>query len=299
LPSTAAESLHQRRTGPRVEPRPFALIACQRAGAHLFADIVNSHPCVAFFAEPFTRLPKWTHWCNYVRTLPPDRFPALFAKDAMDLLDQYVQAIRCDVDQDVEAYGGYKLPLRAIGLDVKYNQLRAVTSLLADLGSPPVLLDYFCSRGFRIIHLVRKNIVHNALSLLVAKYRNIWTNENGGVIDGRYRISWAMLQAELRWIAEARDNLLRWADELQIPLHTCTYEDLVADLGRIDREGNFPENTAAVRPLAELLGVPNWFHFLGRQHKVINRPYSEIIDGYDDVVQELQSSEFAEFAETI
>jgi hypothetical protein len=295
--STDDKLLTDRLSPPVSAPTPFVLIACQRAGAHLFTEIVNSNPFVALAAEPFSPLPKPVSWANYVRTLPRKQYPPLLPDDAMTLLDEHMNLIHRDVYLDRDSYGGRKARLRALGLDVKYNQLRSVTSLLADLRSPPLLLDYFRSRNFRVVHLVRSNIVHAALSLIIAKFRNVWTNDGCTTIEGKFWISWEMLLHEIQWMQEERDEFLRWADEA--PLHTCAYEDLVVDLGRIDEVGNFPDDTAAVRPLAELLGVPNSFRYTGRQHKVINRPFAEILGGYDDLVRAIRDSEFSEFADTI
>jgi len=282
---------------PRAKPIPFALVSCQRSGTHLFLEIFNSNPHAALFAEAFCPFEKQVYWNHYVRSLPARLYPPQFPADAMDLLDGYLERIQADVDDDADYYGGPKRQLAALGLDVKYNQLRCVAPLFGDLRSPPLLLDYFRSRGFGIIHLVRKNIVHAALSLIIAKWRNVWTNDSGSVIRGRYHVSWDMLHSEISWMVEEHKEFLRAAQGL--PVLTCTYEDMVDDLRNANRAGVLPANTTVFRPVADLLGLPDLFRYAGNHRKVINRPYAEIVEGHDELVRALRDSEYAEFAETI
>lgn len=282
---------------PHTKPTPFALVSCQRSGTHLFEEIFNSNPCAALLIESFCSIDKDVYWPNYLHSLPPSRFPPQFPANAMELLDGYFDRLQRDTDDDVDYYGGPKRRLTALGWDVKYNQLRCLTPQFRDLRSPPILLDYFRSRKFCIIHLVRNNIVHAALSLIVAKWRNVWVNTDRTTIEGRYHVSWQMLRDEMTWIAEERDEFLRLAHGL--PIQTCTYEDLVGDVCRAGSRGEIPADSVALRPVAEFLGLPNLFRYAGTQRKVINRPYAEIIEDYDGLVQALRDSEYAEFADTI
>jgi hypothetical protein len=97
----------------------------------------------------------------------------------------------------------------------------------------------------------------------------------------------------MRWISNQRAEFQRLAHGISIC--ECVYEDLVADLARVDADGVFPSDAKSLRPLAEFLSVPNQFRYMGNIHKAINRPYEEVIENYDEVLRAVEASEFAEF----
>lgn len=280
-----------------VRPDLFALIACQRSGTHLLREIINSNPGIALFSEPFTPDPNPVYWSTYIRTLSAHEYPPLLPEDAMDLLDRYMLRVQQDLDVENMWSGGGKPQLRTLGLDVKYNQIKCVNPVSSNLRTQPLLLDYFRSRDFRIIHMVRKNLVHAALSLIIAKLRNVWGNEDGAVIQGRYEISTESLFSHIWSIKSERDEFVRLAHDL--PMQTCVYEDLVKDIRRVDAAGEFPNDTIVLAPLARYLDVPNRFKHAPNRHKVINRPFAEILENYDELVRAIEDSEFSEFADTI
>ena len=275
----------------------FATISCQRSGTHLFREIVNSNSHVALLSEPFSRYPKSAQWCHYVQGLAAGRFPPSNLFDSLLLLDEYMNSVRQDVEKDCDSYGGEKPQLSALGMDVKYNQLRCVSPLLSDLRAQPVLLDYFRTRKFRIVHIVRKNVVQASLSLEIAKKRNVWQNYDYTELSGRYHISWEMLRSSIEWFNNEREEFLRLADDLS--LHTCYYEDLVDDLKRVNAAGEFPADTIVLAPVAQLLGVPNEFRFKSSIRKVVNRPYCEVLENYDELLSTIRNSPYAEFADTL
>ena len=65
-----------------------------------------------------------------------------------------------------------------------------------------MLLDYFKSRNFRILHLMGKNLAHAALSLILANLRNAWVNYDASEFTGRHRVSWATLQSHMKCIQD-------------------------------------------------------------------------------------------------
>jgi hypothetical protein len=275
----------------------FALIACQRSGTHLLREILNSNSGIALLAEPFTPYPKPVYWQNYVKTLPEHEYPPQTSDDAMLLLDQYLQWIQQDVHENSDWYWGPKPQLITIGLDVKYNQLQCVTPLFFDLRARPLLLDYFQSRNVRIVHMVRNNLVHAAISLIICKLRKVYQNYDGGVMQGQYQIAPGELFECIAWIKDERDEFLRLAQDL--PMQTCAYEELIQDLGRADPAGNFPEDTTALSRLATFLDVANRFRYRGYTRKVINKPYAESIENYNELVLAIKQSEYSEFADTL
>jgi hypothetical protein len=272
----------------------FALIACQRTGTHLLREILNTNPAIAVMAEVFSHFPRPVYWHNYVRTLPEGRYPAESPAEAMLLLDEYTKIIQQDVCEHSEWYGGPKPKLKCIGLDVKYNQLSCAAPVFNNLLGRPFLLDYLGTRGIQIVHLIRKNVMQTALSMLIANARKVWQNYDGSLIQGQFVIGAEELLDYMRWIQSERDEFRRLAQDLQI--HECAYEDLIEDLGNVDQGGNVPEETTTLGPLAKFLDVPNRFRYNRTIHKAINRPYREIIENYDELLRAIEASEFSEFA---
>jgi hypothetical protein len=275
----------------------FAVIACQRSGTHLLREILNSHPQLALLAEPFSPSPKPIYWTTYVRGLADDQYPPKLAADSMALLDQYIEVIHQDVDESPDWYGGEKSSSRFVGLDVKYNQLHCVRPLYFDLRSRPLLLDYFSKRRTPIIHLVRRNVLHAAISMIVANRRQVYHVYNEASTPTRCYIPTDELLDLMYWSQGERDEFLRLSTGLRI--HICEYEDVVADLAKADSQGRFGRDATVLQGIAKFLGIDCHFQFEGRIRKVLERPYSETIENYHDVVKAVSKSEFSQLARTI
>jgi LPS sulfotransferase NodH len=275
----------------------FALVACQRTGTQVLREILNTSPAIALLAEPFTAGPEPVYWHNFMRSLPAEEFPPRSMDDGLALVDRYVSMVRRDTHDNCDWYGGPKPRLRALGLDVKYNQLNCANPMFSNLQSQPLLLEYFRARKVPIVHLVRENLAHNALSMIIANQRKVWHTYDSRPLEGRYRVAPHELMGYLHWIKKEREEFVRLAQDLNVL--TVRYEDLVADLGRIDAAGDFPEDTRLLSQLATFLDVPNAFRNDRQMRKVINKPYAEILENCDELVATLESSEFSEFAPTL
>lgn len=281
----------------RVEPdTAFAAIACQRNGTHLLRHILNSNPAIAVLGETFSHAEYFMCWHNFVRTLPDGCYPPRTQSDTMMLVDHYLHAIRRDVHANSDCYGGPKSQLKMIGLDVKYEHIRCVAPLYSNLRSRPFLFDYFRDRRVRIVHLIRRNVVQTAISVIIANTRKVWHNYEGGLIAGRYRIAPDELFSYIEWIQGEREEFLRLSQDLS--MQTCLYEDLVDDMARIDGAGFFREDST-LSSIAAFLNVPNRFQNVPGMSKVINRPYCEILENYDELRRAIQDSAYYEFAETL
>ncbi len=277
--------------------RLFAVVGCQRTGTQLLREVLNSNNRLALVAEPFTPYPAPIFWHNCVRQLPPEKYPTQTVSDAQALLDRYMSVLHRDVYSNSESYGTPKRKLTALGLDVKYNQLRCAGPVYTDLLERPFLIKYFRERQIQIIHMVRKNLAHAALSMIIANERKIWHNQDGRKFEGRYRISPEELLAYMTYIQNERDEFLRLTQDLNV--QTFSYEDLVQDVSSANEAGLIPMNTRVLQPIAECLNVPNQFERPQGMHKVINRPYSEILDNFDEIVAALKSSQFSEFTSSL
>lgn len=277
--------------------RMFAIIASQRSGTHLLREVLDSSPHVAIVAEPFSREHRRAVWDMFVKTVPPDVFPLADFDQATLLLDQYQDFARKDFAEYPREYGGVKQSPTLLGLDIKYNQLKYVSPSLADLCAPPFLIEYFRRRQTPIVHLVRNNLLHIAISMIVANARGIWQNTDGKTVSGEYEIPIEELFNYIRWLESERQEFVRLTQNLN--LHVCSFDDVVYDIEHTDANGNLREDSRAFRPLAAFLGVPNKFSNNQYIRKVLNRPYREIIRNYDAVVGAVKDSPYAQFAGSI
>jgi LPS sulfotransferase NodH len=281
-----------------VAPCPaFAVIASQRTGTHLLREILNSNPSLAVRVEPFSYGPDRLCWHNFVQTFPRNEYPPPMPADATALFDKFLQAIKQDIQVDHDCYGGAKPELKLVGLDIKYEHIKCISPLYMDLRARPFLLEYFSERSIQIVHLVRHNLLQTAISVLIANRRQVWQNYDGSTLQGRFRISPKELFTYLNWIKEERAAFGRLSQDLSV--QTCVYEDLIEDLSRVDDAGYFREDSAALSPLANFLSISNRFRYNQLIHKVINRPYAEILENYNELVRAVKDSEFAMFADTI
>ena len=101
----------------------------------------------------------------------------------------------------------------------------------------------------------------------------------------------------MTWIKEEREAFESLASDLRV--HTCYYEDLVEDLKMVGWFGRFQQDTTVLRSLAAFLNVPNRFRDYGYIRKVINRPYKDLIENYDELVAAIRDSPLSEFAATL
>jgi hypothetical protein len=213
------------------------------------------------------------------------------------LLDGFVEAVDRIIPQSHAVYGRRKLRPWLVGLDIKYNQLKTLSTAYSDLRIRPVLLEYFSARQIPIIHLVRRNVVQTAISAIIANQRKIWQNYDGASIEGQYHIAADELFKYVGWINQEREAFEQLTHDLRV--HTCYYEDLVCDLKSVRFFGRFPKDTVALSKLAKLLNIPNRFRNYGYIRKVINRPYKRIIENYDELIAAIRDSPLSEFAATL
>jgi hypothetical protein len=128
----------------------FVVLADARSGTHFFESIINQHLDIICFHEIFSGM-KEDHFFEYLlKALQKDRnrvIPTFWP----EVYDEYLTNF-------FSKYSGYK----AVGMDIKYYQTGWVPGLFQILGR----------RGFKIIHLTRKNILKHAIAWIVHTQRD-------------------------------------------------------------------------------------------------------------------------------
>ena len=269
------------------------VVGAQRTGTNLLREILNTNPEIAMLGEVFSPSTAPAHWANFLKTLPiAERMPAT-AKRAQTLLDRYFAF----VDYRVRNHwsDGDKSNVQAIGLDIKYNQLRNVDPP-GGWDDIPYIVKYLKAREAVLIHLVRDNLIHSAISAMIAEQRGVWHDYEGMPIDRKYTVAPDECLVRARQISNDRRAFLEFSKGAHIV--DCNYEALVEQLAHTPNG----EHVAARGPLldiAESLCVSSQFHSDVRLHKAINLPYSQLIANHDELVAQLSNSDFAQFAWTL
>lgn len=272
----------------------FVVIGAQRTGTNILREILNSNERIAMLGEVLSPSPAPAHWDNFGRGRPARSLLRASFAEAQSLLDQYFDFVQFRIRNHWE--GDKKRRSRAFGVDIKYNQLPLIAPGNWASASSPFILSYLRSRGATLIHTTR-NVIHCAISTLIASQRNVWHNYNGAVIDRTYPLDVGECLAYARMVLERRDAFLRSADGCRVV--NCRYESLVDDIGRAGREEQIPEGPGPLLNIAATFGVPFSFRYDRRLQKAINVPYSRLLSNYGALVEGLKDSEFSGLASTL
>jgi len=273
---------------------PFVVVGAQRTGTNLLRETLNTNEEIAMLGEVLTPSPAPAHWDNFCRNLPRRSVLPATRSKTESLLDQYFEFVQYRIRHHWE--GNRKRRSHAVGVDIKYNQLRQIAPANWNSSSAPFILGYLRSRGITLIHTTR-NVIHCAISNLIASQRNVWHNYDGAVIDRTYHIDAEKCLAYARTVLQQRDAFIESAHDCKIV--SCSYEGLSEDIGRAGSQEEIPEAPGPLRDIAQALGSSFKFRYERRLQKAINVPYSRAVSNYGDFVGRLRDSEFSAFASTL
>ena len=213
----------------------FVVIGAQRTGTNILREILNTNEQIAMLGEVLTPSPAPAHWENFCRTLPVRTLHPASVGEAEALLDRYFEFVRYRIRNHWE--GNRKSRSHAFGVDIKYNQLRDIAPANWSSSSPAFILGYLRSRGATLIHTTR-NVIHCAISTLIASQRNVWHNYDGAVIDRSYHLDIQECLAYARTILKHREAFIEAASGCKIV--NCRYESLIEDIARAGSQEEIP-----------------------------------------------------------
>jgi LPS sulfotransferase NodH len=272
----------------------FVVIGAQRTGTNILREILNTNDEIAMLGEVFTPSPAPAHWDNFCRTLPVRTVHPASVGEAEALLDRYFEFVQYRIRNHWE--GNRKNRSHGFGVDIKYNQLRDIAPANWSSSSPPFILSYLRSRGATLIHTTR-NVIHCAISTLIASQRNVWHNYDGAVIDRSYHLDIQECLAYARTVLKHRETFLEAASGCKVV--NCSYESLVKDLGRAGSQEEIPAAPGPLWDIAQALEGSFTFRYDRRLQKAINIPYSRLLSNYNSLVSQLKDSEFSTLASTL
>ena len=271
----------------------FAVIGAQRTGTNILREILNTNDQIAMLGEVLSPSPAPAHWDNFCRGLPARSTQPNSFDEAEELLDRYFEFVRYRVHNHWE--GNRKSRSHAIGVDIKYNQLGLIAPTDWD-SKLPFMLSYLISRGAILIHTTR-NVIHSAISTMIATQRSLWHNYDGTVIDASYQIDVEECVAQARTIKHEQESFLNFVQGCK--LVGCRYERLMEDLDRAGSRERIPSGPGPLRNIAEALGSPYDFRYERRLQKAINIPYSRLLSNYDALIRRLETSELDTLVSTL
>ena len=275
--------------------RLFVVIGAQRTGTNLLREILNTNEQIAMLGEVLSPSPAPAHWENFCRHLPIQRVLPATVGEAESLLDLYFEFVQYRIRNYWE--GGKKRRSQAFGIDIKYNQLAHIAPAnWNSASSGPFLLCYLRSRRATLIHTTR-NVIHSAISSLIASQRNLWHNYDGVVIDRRYHIDVGECLSYARTVVQDYGRFLKATHGSRVV--DCRYEDLIKDIRRAEAGEWIPQGPGPLKSIAEALGGDFNFRYDGRLQKAINVPYRSLLSNYDALIEGLRKTEFSAFVPTL
>ncbi|MBW4653259.1 MAG: sulfotransferase [Kaiparowitsia implicata GSE-PSE-MK54-09C] len=267
----------------------FAIVSQQRSGTHFLTHLLNTHPSVHCFGEVLTPHDYDFTWHSFIEQQTLRHYPPNLAADADVLVNDFFEyLIQLVPEQKREQ-------LTAVGINLKYNQLRFLHPICARLSSDSVYLaDCFVRNDIRVIHLVRKNVIHVGISDQIASARNVWHRHGDATIDGQYTINIAWLLQMGREIIQDREYFKRLLKQGE--MFEVFYEELNHLVNEDQEKLLNAQELNLLQQLAEFILVDPSFQRPTTIKKVIDRPYADLIENYGDVVDAVRDSEFSEFA---
>ena len=293
---------------PDHETKLFVVIGFQRTGTEILSEILNSHPEISAFQEIL--LPSYEptfvvggHLVskgifpldNFLRENGCPKLPLVSSIEAESLLDRYFEYLCARVRES--SHTETKRQAHLVGVNIKYSQLMDNNPGLWDSNAPPFLLCYLKSRGVQLIHTTRKNVLHCAISHLIAEQRGVWHDYEGASLDKTYFIDIGRCLEICRRIMRERESFLKFAPQFEfVP---CCYEDLCLDLARSVPDKSIPAAPGPLSDIAQALHVSPDFRYEGNLRKAIRVTYSKLISNWGDLVADINRSEFASLASTL
>ncbi|MBM3960824.1 MAG: sulfotransferase [Planctomycetes bacterium] len=278
------------------ETRFFVLVGSQRSGTNFCREVLNTSFQTFVHGEILLPYPTPSTWHNFVRTMVSRALPPVLPQDAAELVDDYLIFIRDDTRRAVPSKA---TNLKALGFDIKYNQLSFIKPVLWDLRDGPFLIDYLRARNIPILHMIRRNMLHQVLSIQIAAKRNTYHSYTGGGGGARTKVTLAAdeLLGGLEWIDNEVTHFRRLTAGMQVL--DVAYEDLVSACDKADPSGWLDPFNELLDGVRKTLGIENAFFRPTTLKKVIDRPYREIVANHAEIVAAVAQSKFARFAETM
>ena len=177
----------------------------------------------------------------------------------------------------------WKPSAKVILLDVKYSQLHLIYGAWQGFEKSPLLYDIIKSQKWRILHLIRNDVLASVLSNLIAQATKIYHRELDQVI-GYER---GMIQVDIREAYLECDASVKQANDIKNQFggskryFEASYEDLWASTGNFDDH--------FLRSAEDFFALQSQISHVPKLKKVINGNVLEMVINRDEVEYRLGS----------
>eukprot|EP01102_Stenamoeba_stenopodia_P005690 TRINITY_DN16431_c0_g1_i2.p1 TRINITY_DN16431_c0_g1~~TRINITY_DN16431_c0_g1_i2.p1 ORF type:complete len:429 (+),score=95.67 TRINITY_DN16431_c0_g1_i2:57-1343(+) len=241
---------------PQCMNHPLLLLSKQRSGFHFFRSLLDQHPKSRMGTELFCR-----HVLSYRKT-----YGELFLHNNMSLTPSQAKAY---IQQEM------------------FN--KSFTSFTLQAGQQvedfPYLPQLVKEMNFVAIHLVRKNVLAVAMSAIIDKLTHQPVCVVGQIckaVEIKARVNATRLLNDMKMLKHYQQHNREILNEAGLNWVEIYYEDLVEDNRKI---------CDALKFLG--CGCPELR--TGTVQKIIQKPFSELIDNWNDVVAKLKGTEFEDY----
>ncbi len=248
------------------EQTRFVIIGVQRTGTTLLMSLLDQHPDVICVGELFQfrtedvqygvrRFRAYVHDSPVRRVLDLLRFGGI--------LHDYLDTVYPLLDAP------------AAGFKIMLDQIRRYRSVLA----------YFSQHHFKIIHVVRKNILRTHISRLRARQSGIYHSAQP-IAGSKIRVPVTSLLQDLSSLAADNATLATLVSELGLPCHSTTYEKLRGEQWSSEK-----------RELLSFLSVDPAVDLLPRSVKLTPDELHLVVANYDEMVRVLEDTPYETYLE--
>ena len=256
------------------------IIGTQRSGTTVLRSALESHPNFAAFGEVFLNRHAHMKDCFYnylsqqIQLRPEVAIPEKETNER--LFDGYLEYL-ADLKPNKSVISFY----------CKYNfVVGALVPGEAHVDQPPFMLQQFWRRGFKIIHLVRRNLLEVHVSSLLSVANQVWATAEPENLKRTITVPTNNLLSVLNQKLHEQkyfSNLISRRDAM-----TVYYEDLFS---------NSQFNGDTFHQLAKYCEVDGSQFPVEPAYKKIAAPVGTAIENLDEVKDTLRNTEFIGFLE--
>jgi LPS sulfotransferase NodH len=246
------------------EQTRFAILGIQRTGTTLLMSLLDQHPDIVCVGELFQNKTENAQYSirryrSYARGSARRRILDLLRLGV--IVSDYLDTVYPSFDTKV------------MGFKIMLNQIRRYPSVLA----------YFVQNQFKVIHVVRSNLLKTHISRLRARESGIYHStqpiERTGI-----RVPVMSLPEDLSLLSDENAALTDLVSELGLSCHTTTYEKIRGEQWQSEQ-----------REILASLGVDPAVELTPQTVKLTPDDLELVIENYDEVVRVLKHTPYESY----
>lgn len=246
------------------KPKKFIIFGIQRTGTIYLMRILDSHPQIFCIGEAFQDIDTPCHhqvqiprFQTFIKKSIIHR--ALFLIQRRRLVYEYLDNIYTSLSSD------------AFGFKLMLNQYE----------NYPELSEYLKTRNYRIIHLIRKNLLKTHISQIRASRTGVYVARK---LQRQIKINIPTNSLLYSLTDLKRKNLAieNYIKNLKLPCFTVYYE-------------NLQQNNNELNLILEYLEVDDTVDLSPKTKKITSDDLSTVVENYDEVVAILKNSQHEKY----